>query len=323
MSDARITIAQHRGASRTAQTASRRQPRARRIRLVVCAALVLLVMSSTAHAQNVTVGLFAPSAPFPSTTARVELASRLGEHVGKSLGATGIGRVYARASDFAAAVKRGEVTVALVDAAYLAGTGNYTVLAASVRNGDTTQAWQLIARGASKITELRGKRVLVPANGGHETDFVLNVLLGGAERSLFKVEAAPDTASALAAVGLGKADAAVVPTGVELPSGARTVLTLPAVATPVLVAYGNLDAQQRAKVAAAAATFTGDATIGGFRSADADGIRTIARRFSPPIKRGPFLVPAVRLVVGDLVERRTFAVERTPATSFALTPAAR
>src|SRR5688572_13842380 len=101
--------------------------------------VALLLCCSVAHADNVTVGVFAPSAPFPSTAARVELASRLGEHLGKALGGTGTGRVYARAGDFAAAVKKGEVTVALVDAPYLAGTANWSVLAASTRGGDSSQ----------------------------------------------------------------------------------------------------------------------------------------------------------------------------------------
>jgi hypothetical protein len=36
--------------------------------------LAMLAVSATAQAQAVTVGLFAPTAPFPSTSARVELA---------------------------------------------------------------------------------------------------------------------------------------------------------------------------------------------------------------------------------------------------------
>jgi len=289
------------------------------------AILFACVAVSTAHAETVNVGLFAPSAPFPSNAARVELASRLGDHLAKALSATGMGRVYGRAGDFAAAVKKGEITVALVDAAYLAGSGGYTVIAGSVRGGETNQRWQLVARGGGKIADLRGKRLLVPSNGGHETDFALNVMLGGdVPRDFFaKVEAAPDTASALAALGLGKADAAMVPTGVDLPSGVSTVLALPAVAGPVLVAYGAITAQQRAALVAAAASFKGDATIGGFRGGDAEAIRTIQRRFSVPTKRGPLAVPAVRLVVGDLVEGRTFAIERTPATTFAVAPATR
>jgi hypothetical protein len=282
----------------------------------------VLAFASAVHAEPVNVGLFAPSAPFPSTASRVALAGKLGEQVGAALGVPASGKVFARASDFAAAVKKGEITVALVDATYLATTsGAYTVLAGSLRGSDAVHPWQLVARGGGKIDALRGKRVLVPAIGGHETELVLNVLLGGeVARDYFaKIEAAPDAAAALAAVGLGKADAAVVPAGVELPAGTQVVLTLPALAGPVLVAYA-LPPDQKTKLAAAATSFTGDPTVTGFRAPDPDAIRHIAARFSAPVKRGPLAVPAIRLLVGDLVEGRTFAIERTPATAFALAP---
>ncbi len=279
-----------------------------------------IAASSTAHAGPITVGLFAPTAPFPSTSARVELAGRLGDQLGKSVGASGGGKVFARGGDFASAVKKGEVTVALVDAAYLAvAGGNYTVLAAAVRGGESTHSWQLVARGTDKLSALAGKRVLVPGIGGREAELVLNVLLGGeVEKDYFaKIETAPDTVSALAALGLGKADAVIVPSGVELPGGARKVLDLPALSGPVLVAYGAVSAGDREKLAAAALAFKGDATVSGFRVADGDAVKSVARRFVVPAKRGPFAVPAIRLLVGDLVEGRTFAIERTPVTTFA------
>ena len=284
--------------------------------------LFLFFFLSSAHAETITVGLFAPTAPFPSTAARVELASRLGEDVGKALGETAVGKVFARAGDFAAAVKKGEVAVALVDASYLAvAGGNYTVLAAAVRDGDTNHGWQLVARGGDKLAALKGKRVLVPSIGGREAEFVLDVLFAGEVRRDYfaKIEPAPDTASALAALGLGKADAAVVPAGTDLPPGTAIVIKLPSLSGPVLVAYGALPQAQRAQLASAIASFHGDATVAGFRSAEPDAVRTIARRFTPPVKRGPLAVPAIRLLVGDLVEGRTFTIERTPATAFAVT----
>lgn len=285
-------------------------------------AVVAVAAASVARA-DVTVGLYAPTAPFPNTAARVELASRLGDHVGKALGGRGAGKVFARAGDYAAAVKAGDVTVALVDAPYLAvAGGSYTVIAAAVRGGDTSRGWQLVARGGAKLAQLRGKRVLVPAIGGRETDFVVNAMLGGeVGRDFFaKIEAAPDTASALAALGLGKVDAVVVPAGVELPSGAQVVLALPAIAGPVLVAYGAVTADQRTALAAAAASFRGDATVSGFRASDAEPVRAIARRLVVSAKRGPFAVPPIRLLVGELVDGRTFAIERTPATAFVVKP---
>lgn len=291
---------------------------------LVMAVLVGLAAASPARAESITVGVFAPSAPFPSTAARVELASRLGEHLGRALGGAGVGKVYARAADFAAAVKKGEVTVALVDAAYLAGTGGYTVIAGVARDGELAQGWQVIARGAKRLAELRGKRVLVPSIGGREPELVLNVLLGGAPRDFFgAIEAAPDTASALAALALGKADAAVVPAGVAPPAGTAQVGTLPAQAAPVLVMYGAVTAQRRTALAGAAASFKGDATVPALRVTTDEGVRAIARRFGPPVKRGALPVPAARLVVGDLVEARELAIERTPAAAFAIVPGAR
>jgi hypothetical protein len=290
------------------------------MRLVV--ALLVLVWPVVSHAQSVTVGLFAPTAPFPSTSARVELASRLGEHVGKRLGVSGSGKVFARGADFAAAVKKGEVTVALVDAVHLAiAGGNYTVIAAAVRGGDTSHGWQLVARGVDKLSGLRGKRVLVPGIGGRESDLVLSVLFAGeVSRDYFaKIETAPDTVSALAALGLGKADAAIVPAGVDLPGGTSVVLKLPALSGPVLVVYGAA-AQQKDAILDAALSFKGDATVASLRAADGDVVRSVARRFTVPAKRGPLAVPAVRLLVGDLVEGRTFSIERTPLTAFVAKP---
>jgi len=217
--------------------------------LILAALLATVATPSVAGADNITIGLYAPSEPFPSTAARVDLAKKLGDHLGAALGGKGVGRVFARAGDFSSAVKKGEVTVALVDATFLASAGSgYTVIAAATRSGDATHGWQLVARGAEKISQLKGKRVLVPSVGGRESDFVLNVLLGGEVGKDFfgKIEAAPDTASTLAALGLGKADAAVVPASADLPGGVTTVLRLPSLSGPLLVAYGPVTPAQKA-----------------------------------------------------------------------------
>ena len=237
-----------------------------------------------------------------------------------------MGRVYARAGDFAAAVKKGEVALAVVDAAYLASVGgNYTVIAGAVRGGETNHAWQLVARGGGKIAELKNKRVLVASTGGREVDFVLDVLLAGEVAPDFfaRIDAAPDSGSALAALALGKADAAVVPAGVDLPAGSSAVLALASLPGAVLVAYGSVTATQRAALVAAAGSFHGDSTIAGFRRLDGDAVKAVARRFTATVKRGPFAIAAVRVLVGDLVETRTFTIERTPVTTFALAPPAR
>jgi hypothetical protein len=287
------------------------------------ALLVLAVVAGVAHADTVTIGVFVPTEPFPSSAARVDLATKLGEHIGKALGATGNGRVYARGTDFAAAVRKGDVTVAVVDAAYLAATaGNYTVIAAAVRNGETNHAWQLVARVGTKLGDLKGKRVIVPSIGGREAELILNVLLAGeVARDFFaKIDVAPDASSALAAVGLGKSDAAIVPPGLATPGGATVVLAMPPLPGPMLVAYGSPTGERITALANAAASFVGDVTIAGFRGGDPEVIHAIARRFTVSPKRGPLAIPAVRLLVGDLVEGRMFAIERTPPAAFAIAP---
>lgn len=291
-------------------------------RIALVLALVL-ALGGSARADTLTVGLFAPAAPFPSTAARVELATELGEHVGKALGQRAAGKVFARAIDFTAAIRKGEVTVALVDPVFLAGSGGgYTVVAAAVRGGQVEHGWQIVARGTANLAGLAGKRVLVPSIGGRESALVLDVLLAGEVGKDFfgAIEAAPDTASALAALELRKADAAVVPAGVALPAGTAVVATLPALLGPVVVTYGGVTATQRQALAAALASFQGDATVSGFRAAEPDAVKQVARRFVVPLKRGPLAVPAIRLVVGDLVEGRTFTIERTPASAFAAKP---
>ena len=286
-------------------------------------AAAITAFSIAAHAETITVGVFAPAAPFAGTAARIDFATRLAEHVATALGAEGIGRVYARANDFAAAVRRGEIRLAVVDVAYLAaGAGGGAVIAVAQRNGATAVPWQLVSRtGADRVVALRGATLLVPAIGGRETDFVLNALFGGElPRTFFgRIQGSPDVLSAVTAVGLGKADAAVVPTAITLPTGVTRVATLPAVSWPVLVAYRLSDAD-RAKVATAVSTFTGDPIITGFRSATRDTVTALARRFAPIRRIGPMAVPDPRIPTTDLLGSRSFAITPLDPLRFVSTP---
>ena len=299
-------------------------------RLAIAAALVLRARRSVAHADNVTVGLFAPTraVPVDGRARRARDPARRARSARRSAAPAAAGSTRA-AADFAAAVKKGEVTVALVDAAYLAGAGgNYTVIAARRRaTATSTHGWQLVARGARRSSpSSRASACSCPASAAARPTSCSTCCSAARSRSDFfaKIEAAPDTASALAALGLGKADAAVVPAGVELPAGTAEVLALPALVGPGARRLRRGDAAAAPGAAAAAASFKGDATVAGVPApAMPTRVRAIARRFARPVKRGPLVVPAVRLVVGDLVEGRTFAIERTPASAFVAVPGAK
>jgi hypothetical protein len=288
----------------------------RGLRCLIIAALCSITVS--AYADGVTVGLYAPTMPFTGTAARVETASKLADHFGAALGSNAVGRVYARASDFAAAVKKGEVTMALIDVAYLAHSGgNYTVVATVVRGGEIARPWQLVAKNATTLAQLQGKSLLVPSIGGRENDFVYAALFGGElPRNFFsKVDVAPDSISGLTALSLGKADAAVVPGGVELPSGFASVLSLTSAADAVVVVYGS-DAQVRSKIAAAVASFTGSGVVGGLRTSDADVVKSLGRRFVVPVRRGPMAVPPAKFVVGELVVGAVQQIARPLLSTF-------
>lgn len=279
-------------------------------------AAVVLALAGAAAAEPVTVGVYAPSTPFDGTAARLEFANKLAAHLA---GADGVGRVYGKASDFAAALAKGDVQLAVVDAEYLATTGApHTALAVAVRDGDTAAPWQLVARGApAGILALRGKTVLAPITDGRHAAFVDNALLGGELAAGFwKVEASPDALSAVAAVGLGKADAAVVPVGVALPSGVTRVATLPSVSWPVLIAAKDAPTAVVTAARERAGSFGGSGAISGFRASGIDGYRALGRRMKRIVRQAPMLVPNLRLAVGELLEGRAFTVTRPALSSY-------
>jgi hypothetical protein len=233
-------------------------------------------------------------------------ANKLADTLGAAVGADGVGRVYGRSGDFAAAVKKGEVQVALVDATYLAAAGGGTVIAASSKGG----AWQIVARGGGKdVLALQGKKLVVPALGGRESDFVLNAIFGGELPKGFfaSISSSPDTASTLAALGAGKAEVAIVPGDATLPSGVSKVAALPAIPGAVIVVYGTLSSERKSALASAAAKFSAD-VVGSFSSDDGDAVRALGKRFSAQTRKGPMAVPSVRIVVGDLVANRDLAI---------------
>lgn len=289
----------------------RARPRARRSLLALTA---IALLAAPAVAEPVTVGVFAPSAPFDGTGARLAYANALAAHL---FGADGVGRVYGRAGDFTAALARGEIQFAVADASYLASAGGgVTALAVAVRDGDTAVAWQLVARGGvARVLDLRGKTVVAPV--ADPAAFVDNAMLGGElGPGFFKVEASPDVLSAVAAVELGKADAAVVPTTVALPGAVTRVTTLPTVSWPVLVAARGAPADLVARARERAASFAGAGALGGFRAAGATAYQDLARRLGRKLRQAPMVVPALRLAVGALLADRTLTIARPPLTSY-------
>jgi hypothetical protein len=279
----------------------------------------LAAAPASGHADTITIGLFAPSAPFSNTQARLDFVSKLAEHVAAAVGAdAGVGRVYAKASDFVAAARKGDIQLAVVDAPWLAASGaGHDVLAVATRDGATSAAWQLVAKDARSVRALAGKTVSVPSVGGKEAELLVNASLGGeVALDYFSITAAADAVSAVSAVALGRADAACVPAGIALPEGVARVVSLPAVSWPLLVALSGTPDELAKKAAAAAIGFAGDGVFDGFRAASADAYRGLQRRFSRPPRRGPMVVPQLRLTVTAILAEAKLRIERPDAARY-------
>jgi hypothetical protein len=283
----------------------------------------LLLSPALAHADDgLAVGMYAPSAPFGGTSARLDYVVRLAEHLGDGASA----KTFSRAADFSSAVKGGDLDVAVVDAPYLAALGvPYTVLAVATRGGDDGVAWQLVTRGGEDaILDLAGKKLLCAALGGREDDFVYEALLGGelAHDFFASIDTSPDVVSALAALSLGRADVAAVATRVVLPAGITRVATRPTRWLPVLVALPGASEALRKKVTAAATSFSGGEVLGGFVAGGGDRLRSLARRFAHRERRGPMVIPNLRVTVDELVETRAFSIPHVDLAGLLAPPAA-
>src|SRR5690349_9470076 len=80
--------------------------------LAVSFALLGFARVANAQKQQVTIAIFAPNAPFEDSAKRFAYVQALAEHVSKAASVQATAKAFARASDFEAAVKKGQVDFA-------------------------------------------------------------------------------------------------------------------------------------------------------------------------------------------------------------------
>ena len=291
---------------------------------IACA--LVIATPAVASAEDITVGLYAPTAPFESSGDRVSFINGVAEHLSSvSGGAKVTGKVYGSASAFTAAVKKGEIQYAVIDAPYAAANGlPYQILATATRNNESSAAWQLVAKSAiGSIKDLKGAKVAIPTVGAKQQAFVTNVLLGAeVDASYFgSIVDAADARSAMTMITTGKADAAFVSSGAEPPAGTKRLLGLTNVGWPMFVALPGADAKLTTAFSARIKSFGGAGGFSGFT--DAVNYRSLAGSFSSNNKRGPMAVPPpARLNVRDLLAGRTFNVPLSDPLDVVVAPAA-
>lgn len=262
-----------------------------KMRSVLLAAALGFVPSAALAQQKLVVAIYAPTAPFDGGDARFQYVSRLAQHIGSVAGVPAEGKAFNRAGDFEAAIKKGDIDFAIVDALLVADANYPRVIATATAGGQTTQQWALFASpgsGAAKASDLAGKRLAYVSAGRRDIAFVENALLDSVVSvgRFFagKPQAAPDVASAVQTVTLGKADAVCVP--VTKAKGLRKVFDAGRIPLPAFVqAKAAVPEATVATVTKAVLSYGAGGALDGWRPAGADAYRALAGQMSPKLKK--------------------------------------
>lgn len=285
----------------------------------VLVAFWMAVGAARDASSDITLGVYTPAAHFANSQARLELGQALSTYLGDEVLQQKVrSRVYARAEDFDRAVREKTLQLALVDAVcLLRAKGGYQVIAAGPE-----VAWRLVASAQfAEVASLRGKRLRLAA-GGNERAVAEGLFEGEAEAFFAPgsdgIGATQDSASALAAVALGKADAALVPARLPLGDGLVVLETFEAMPGVVLIAYGdptvaNLVAQKFVL----APKFAGEAPVASLERAGQEQISRLSARLAVKPRHAPIPTLSMRALINALASPPLLAIPLRPAQDFA------
>jgi hypothetical protein len=279
--------------------------------------------------RELAIGLLVPSVPFAGPSERLAFAGALADHLARALGRAVRGRVFASRSDLQRAVQRAEIQLALVEAPYAAATRlGGELLAVAQRGGRSESRWVLVARRRLVgLGDLRGRTLALIRSGARDDDLLYHLLLAGEVSTGYfgAVLSAPDSASALVMVKVGRAEAALVPAEMTLPPGVEASFEVAELSWPVLLALPALPSGLRAPIAAAVRTFRSEQTaLHGFAAAPPDWLGDVLRRLARPQRRAPMWLPPLpaRDLLRLLPELDEPAIAALPVLEFYEAPAA-
>lgn len=258
-------------------------------------ALVTASLAATvalAQPKPHTLAIYAPNAPFDSGADRFAFANRIAQSLTSSTGVQFQAKAYAKSGDLEMAIKNKQVDIAIIDGVYLSQRGvPYPVIATATAGGDTSLRWWLLSNNATSVQELQGKVLSLASTGPRDAAFLENALLDGelqVGRFFSNRVAAPDIASAVAAVQLKKADAVFAPETVK--RDLKKVFDAGKVPNPALCDLG-LPADVLAKVKGAIGSL-GGGPFDGWR-AGADPHRGFSGKMGARSRRPVMVEPEV------------------------------
>ena len=280
--------------------------------IVIIIAAILLCAGAARAQQQLNVGLYAPSAAFSDSSARLAYVQGLARAIQQKTGAATSGRAYVRLADLTAA----KPELAIVDGQCLAGQPMGQVLATASLGGDAAPAWGLYSRGDASLAALKGKKLAFVRTGCRDGDFLDNAMLGGEVKaqSYFGVLVdKPDVSGAVLAVrDYKQADAVFAPASQA--RGLTKVYDAGTVPAPgfVVLAKG-LSAPLLEQVKEAVLGYGGGGGIDGWKAASQQGYTALAGRMSARARRPIFAAP-------DVVRVDDQDILVVPASKFAEAP---
>ena len=256
---------------------------------------LLAASLSNAHAQEVTMAVFAPSIDFGDSIGMAGYGERLAGQVASKSGVRVRVLALARAGDLQARARSGSIDYAVVGGAYasVAGLGKpiahavgavRIVVAAKPGTGSTPAA-------------LRGKTLILPQPATAYERFVSASLLAHevSAKDFFVLKTTKNVSSALAAVRLGQADLTVCLVPYATSAGLTILARRKAGPLPVVIQINReLDPVMAQKLATgfrAASVSGGKGVLRGFGGSGQGirGFRSLAR--SGPSRKAPRMAP--------------------------------
>ncbi len=263
-------------------------------KLLVIAVVIVSLLPSLALAQSgesLTVGLYAPSAAFADSSARLAYVQGIARAIGQKTGAQVSGKAYVRLGDLLAA----KPDLAIIDGQCLAARPTGTLLATAVIGGDASQPWGLYTRGGDSLASLKGKKLAFVRTGCRDTDFLDNAMLDGEVKTAAFFGALvdkPDVTAAVLTVRDYKAADAVFAPAAQARGLARTYDAGP-VPNPGFVALRSFPAPLLEQVKDAVLGYGGGGGIDGWRGAAASAYTTLGGRLGTRAKKLVFAPPEV------------------------------
>jgi hypothetical protein len=250
------------------------------VTLCVAAALIAAIRPAAAQQRRpLTVAIFAPRAAFKGPYDLFAYGDRLAAFIGKEAGLAVKSVVFAKPRQLEAAIRRGEVSFAVLDPLYLASK-RHKVLALATVDGRPRQRWALYAAIGQKSCSLQGQRLAHVKASGQDLAFVERVLLGAAlklKRFFGAIQGLRDAGNAISAVKLGRADCTLAPASKAW--GLRRLHELGWVANPGFAQIDRrIPATTVTAVTRAVLRFRSTGALHGFKSGDERLYRQLAAR---------------------------------------------